>query len=62
MKWSELRKIAEDHGWYLAQHGAKHDKYLHPNRSKDDVLLLGRHGKEEIKNGTFYKLKKQIGF
>jgi predicted RNA binding protein YcfA (HicA-like mRNA interferase family) len=25
-------------------------------------LLIGRHGKEEIKNGTFYKIKKQIGF
>ena len=62
MKWNELRKIAEKRGWYLAAHGANHDKYLHPNRLKDDVLYIGRHGKEEIKNGTFHKIKKQIGF
>lgn len=62
MKWNELRKIAEQNGWRLFKHGANHDLYRHPDRPKDDVLLIGRHGKEEVKNGTFNKIKKQIGF
>ena len=53
-------KIAEANGWVLWRHGANHDIYRHPN--KDYPIQIGRHGKEDIKNGTFNKLKKQIGF
>ena len=60
MKWNELRKIAETNGWYLWRHGANHDIYRH--RDKAYPIQIGRHGTEEIKNGTFNKLKKQIGF
>ena len=60
MKWNELKKIAEQYGWRLARNGKKHDIYYHP--AKNFTIEIGRHGKEEIKNGTFYKLKKQIGF
>ncbi len=60
MKWNELRKIAETNGWYLWRHGANHDVYRHPDKSYP--IQIGRHGTEEIKNGTFNKLKKQIGF
>ena len=60
MKWNELRKIAETNGWYLWRHGANHDIYRHPDKSYP--IQIGRHGTEEIKNGTFNKLKKQIGF
>lgn len=60
MKWNELRKIAEKHGWRLSRSGGRHDIYKHPD--KDYIIEIGRHGSEEIKNGTFYKLKKQIGF
>lgn len=60
MKWNELRKIAEAHGWRLLRNGANHDVYQHPD--KPYRIEIGRHGKEEIKNGTFHKLKKQIGF
>jgi len=62
MKWNELRRIAEKRGWKLERNGASHDIYLHPERPKDDILYLGRHGAEEIRKGTFQKLKKQIGF
>ena len=54
MKWNELRRIAEKKGWKLLRKGANHDIYKHPE--KDEVLQIGRHGKEEIKNGTFNKL------
>ena len=60
MKWSELRRIAEKRGWYLYRNGSKHDIYRHPD--KDDLIIIGRHDKEEIRKGTFNKLKKQIGF
>ena len=60
MKWNELRKIAEAHGWRLIRNGSNHDIYGHPDKAYR--IQIGRHGKEEIKKGTFNKLKKQIGF
>lgn len=60
MKWNELRKIAEANGWRLYRNGSSHDIYYHPEKTYR--IQIGRHGKEEIKNGTFHKLKKQIGF
>jgi predicted RNA binding protein YcfA (HicA-like mRNA interferase family) len=60
MKWNELRRIAEDKGWYLIRCGAKHDIYAHPQ--KEGQLAIERHGSEEVKTGIYYKLKRQIGF
>ena len=60
MKWSEMRRIAESHGWHLWRNGANHDIYRHPD--KEDVILISRHSAEEIKNGTYFKLKKLIDF
>lgn len=59
VKWSELRRIAEEKGWYLLRNGSNHDIYAHPDNP--NRIMIGRHGKEEIPNGTFSKLKKQIG-
>ena len=60
MKWSELKRIAKEKGWYLVKHGARHDIYLHPER--EDILCIERHGSQEIKKGLYEKLKKQVGF
>lgn len=60
MKWSEVRRIAMANGWYLWSHGSRHDIFRHPDRN--DVLVLERHDKEEVKPGLYYKLRKQIGF
>ena len=30
MKWNELRRIAESHGWFLLRTGGNHDIYAHP--------------------------------
>ena len=60
MKWNEMRRIAESHGWYLWRNGANHDIYRH--RDKEDAILISRHGSEEVKNGTYSKLKKLIDF
>lgn len=55
-----MRRIAEDHGWYMWRNGANHDIYKHPDR--EDIIQISRHGSEEVKTGTYHKLKKQIGF
>jgi predicted RNA binding protein YcfA (HicA-like mRNA interferase family) len=60
MKWSEIRRIAESHGWYLWRNGANHDVYRHPDR--EGTILISRHGSEEVKNGTYFSLKKLIDF
>ena len=60
MKWSELRRIAEQNGWYFSRNGANHDIYSHPEKSY--AIHIGRHKSEEVKKGTYNKLKKQIGF
>jgi predicted RNA binding protein YcfA (HicA-like mRNA interferase family) len=60
MKWSELRKIAEQNGWRFVRHGTKHDIYRHPE--KPDTLLIERHQSQEVKNALMNKLKKLVGF
>jgi len=60
MKWNELRRIAERHGWTLKRRGGKHDVYAHPE--KGFIIEIGHHGAQEVPPGTFSKLKKQIGF
>lgn len=60
MKWNELRRIAESHGWYLLRTGGNHDIYAHPQ--KEDILKIERHGSKEVKTGLYFKLKRQIGF
>lgn len=59
MKWNEFIKIAKAHGWRLERSGSRHDVYKHPERK--DLLIIPRHGAEEIKTGLFNKLKKQVG-
>ena len=60
MKWNELRRIAEQNGWYLLRNGGNHDIYAHAE--KDELLKIERHGSQEIKYGLYCKLKKVIGF
>jgi predicted RNA binding protein YcfA (HicA-like mRNA interferase family) len=60
MKWSELKRIAEEKGWYLYRNGANHDIYRH--KEKDALLLIGRHKTQEIPKEAYNRAKKQIGF
>jgi predicted RNA binding protein YcfA (HicA-like mRNA interferase family) len=60
MKWSELRKKAIQHGWYLIRNGKEHDIYAH--HDKDYQIQIARHKSKEVKTGLYTKLKKQIGF
>lgn len=60
MKWKELIKIAEDHGYQLVKHGKKHDRYYNPETG--DEILMERHGSQEVRKGLMMALKKRIGF
>jgi predicted RNA binding protein YcfA (HicA-like mRNA interferase family) len=60
MKWNELRRIAEEKGWYLLRNGGSHDIYAHAERNV--LLKIERHGSQEIKHGLYCKLRKLIGF
>ena len=60
MKWSELKRIATQHGWHLLRNGKEHDNYAHPDR--DYKIQIPRHESQEVKTGIYNKLKKQIGF
>lgn len=60
MKWKELIKIAEAHGYQFKSHGKKHDRYYNPE--KDDEILVERHGSQEVRKGLLMALKKRIGF
>ena len=60
MKWSELKRIATQHGWHLLRNGKEHDIYAHPDR--DYKIQIPRHESQEVKTGIYNKLKKQIGF
>ncbi|MBO4571299.1 MAG: type II toxin-antitoxin system HicA family toxin [Bacteroidales bacterium] len=60
MKWNEMRRLAEDNAWYLYRRGANHGIYRYDGRT--DIVVISRHGSEEIKTGTFNKLRRQISF
>lgn len=60
MKWNELIKIAEAHGYRLVRHGKKHDLYVNPETKGE--FMAERHGSQEIRTGLYLRLKKQIGF
>ena len=60
MKWSELIRIAKEHGYEFVGHGKKHDKYRNPETG--DRLLVERHTNQEIRPGLYQAPKKRIGF
>lgn len=60
MKWSELRRIAENKGFVFLRHGGRHDIYQHPITKVK--IAIGHHGSQEVATGTLASLRKQIGF
>lgn len=54
MRWSELRRIAEENGWRLK----RHEIYYHPD--KDYFVEMERHESQEVRNGICNKILKQI--
>jgi len=61
VKVSEIRKILENHGWYIVRHGSRHDLYSHPEHLKDPPIPVSRHIAQEMKKGTMKSILKQAG-
>ena len=59
MKTSELTKMLKKAGCYIAEHGAKHDKWHSPKTEKD--FLVWRHSAKEIPTGTANQIIKDAG-
>jgi len=60
MKWSELKRIATQHGWHLLRNGKEHDNYAHPDR--DYKIQIPRHDSQEVKNRNLQQTKKTDWF
>ncbi|MCL2544817.1 MAG: type II toxin-antitoxin system HicA family toxin [Clostridia bacterium] len=54
----EFVREAQKLGWYLWEHGTRHDKYRHPTRA--GTLTVERHNKD-LATGTLHQLKKIAG-
>ena len=37
MKWSEIRRVAEQRGWFLYRNGSRHDIYRHDEKRLSDL-------------------------
>lgn len=58
MKVSELLKLMKADGWYLSEHGKRHDQYRHPE--KPGHIPIERHAKE-VATGTLNRILKDAG-
>lgn len=60
MKWNELKRIAIAKGFRFYKGLKGHDLYINEETKK--VIMLERHGSQEVRKGLMNKLKKDIGF
>lgn len=58
MKYSELYRMLEEHGWQRMQ-GKRHFKYVHPDFRYS--IIVGRHVSQEVPTGTLNEILKQAG-
>jgi predicted RNA binding protein YcfA (HicA-like mRNA interferase family) len=59
MTWNEFKRRAIQNGWVFVRHGSRHDVYKKEGR--DELLLIERHWREEMRPNIQKKLLKQIG-
>ena len=61
MKYSELQRILQEHGWYIKPGKRKggHDKLVHPDF--DYPIILPRHKAHEVPTGTYRSIMKDAG-
>ena len=58
MKFSELYRLLEKHGWQKKE-GKRHSKYVHPDFGFS--IIVGRHESQEVPTGTLGQIMKQAG-
>ena len=59
MKYSELKVLLRRNGCYVQSEGARHENWFSPITKK--VFQVGRHNKEDVKNGTLNRILKDAG-
>ena len=60
MKWNELKRIAIATGFRINKYLTGHDLYI--NEETNKIVMLERHGSQEVRTKLMHKLKKDIGF
>lgn len=58
MKYSELYRLLEAHGWTIS-YGKRHHKYVHPDF--DWFIPVPRHPAKEVPKGTLNEMLKKAG-
>ncbi|MCD8025387.1 MAG: type II toxin-antitoxin system HicA family toxin [Clostridiales bacterium] len=59
MKYSELKKLLKKNGCYLRKEGRNHELWFSPKTGK--TFAVGRHGSQEVAEGTLKNIKKDSG-
>lgn len=59
MRYGELKKLLKKNGCYKKRDGKKHELWYSPITGK--TFSVGRHDKEEVKNGTCDSILKDAG-
>jgi len=59
MRYNELERKLRKTGFFLLQHGKRHDVWLNP--SNGNKAVIPRHGNEEVPTGTLKSIFKMLG-
>ena len=59
MTYSELERLLRKNGCYPEREGHSHTMWYSPITGK--IFPVGRHGREDVKNGTLNKILKDAG-
>jgi predicted RNA binding protein YcfA (HicA-like mRNA interferase family) len=59
MKYRELIRLLEQHGWQEVRKGGSHIVYGHPE--KENRLVIPYHSRKEVKKGLLNAILKEAG-
>ncbi len=59
MTTAELVRLLKKNGCRLVSHNSRHDAYYSPITGT--TVMVGRHGKEEVRTGTLQRILKDAG-
>ena len=59
MKAKEVIKLVQKDGWVFTRQAGSHKIFKHP--TKNGIVVIPEHGKEDIKIGTLNSILKQAG-